>query len=106
MPIDMIYTDTHVEGNIKVIGIGGAGGNAVNTMIEKHIPGVVYIVANTDEKELSKSMADIKINLGEKTTGGLGAGSNPKIGFEAAKESDQLIRSKLENTDIDRKSVV
>ena len=100
MPIDMIYTDTHVEGNIKVIGIGGAGGNAVNTMIEKHIPGVVYIVANTDEKELSKSMADIKINLGEKTTGGLGAGSNPKIGFEAAKESDQLIRSKLENTDM------
>ena len=100
MPIDILHTDSHIEGNIKVIGVGGAGGNAVNTMIEKHISNVVFIVANTDEKELAKSKSDIKINLGEKTTGGLGAGSNPKIGFEAAKESDQLIRSKLENTDM------
>ena len=70
--------------NIKVIGIGGGGGNAVNRMIEDGVKGVEFIAANTDVQALNDSKAEIKINLGPKLTKGLGAGSNPEVGAKSA----------------------
>lgn len=69
---------------IKVIGLGGAGNNAVNRMIEAGLSGVEFIAANTDAQVLAKSLADHRIQLGEKLTRGLGAGANPEIGEKAA----------------------
>jgi cell division protein FtsZ len=85
---------------IKVIGVGGAGGNAVNTMIDKGIQGVEFIVANTDVMDLKKSKAKIKVQLGQKITRGHGTGNNPEIGKEAAIESLDELRSVLEDTDM------
>ncbi|HJF86170.1 MAG TPA: cell division protein FtsZ, partial [Companilactobacillus farciminis] len=72
---------------IKVIGVGGAGGNAVNRMVEADIKGVQFIAANTDVQALENSSAETKIQLGPKLTRGLGAGSNPEVGQKAAQES-------------------
>jgi cell division protein FtsZ len=85
---------------IKIIGVGGAGGNAVNTMIENNLNGVEFVVANTDTMDLHKSKAKIKLQLGKKTTRGLGTGANPEIGREAANESIDEIRSTLEGADM------
>lgn len=85
---------------IKVIGVGGAGGNAINTMIDNGIQGVEFIVANTDVMDLKKSQAKIKIQLGQKITRGHGTGNNPEIGREAALESQEEIRKILEGTDM------
>jgi len=85
---------------IKVIGVGGAGGNAVNSMIKAHLSGVEFIVANTDAQSLHKSLADSKINLGAKLTKGLGAGGDPGIGRKAAEESIQEIEDLLKETDM------
>src|SRR6186997_887441 len=71
---------------IKVIGIGGGGGNAVNRMIEAGIEGVQFLVANTDLQALKRSDAPIKLQIGEKLTKGLGAGGNPTTGRESALE--------------------
>lgn len=71
---------------IKVIGVGGAGGNAVNRMIRAKIAGVEFISANTDWQALRTNEAPVKIQLGEKLTKGLGAGANPEIGKQAALE--------------------
>jgi cell division protein FtsZ len=87
--------------SIKVIGVGGAGGNAVNSMIDKgNIEAVSFIVANTDAQALSKSSAPIKIQLGAKITKGLGAGSNPDIGRRSAEEEIETIISDIQDTDI------
>lgn len=72
---------------IKVIGVGGAGCNAVNRMIESGVKGVEFIVANTDLQVLNNSKADVKIQIGTNLTDGLGAGANPDVGREAAVES-------------------
>lgn len=72
---------------IKVIGIGGGGSNAVNRMIESGMKGVTFIAVNTDKQALSMSKAETKIQIGEKLTKGLGAGANPEIGQKAAEES-------------------
>ena len=72
---------------IKVIGIGGAGNNAVNRMVESGIKGVEFIAVNTDRQALILSKAASKIQIGEKITRGLGAGANPDIGAQAAEES-------------------
>ncbi|BDU49604.1 cell division protein FtsZ [Haliovirga abyssi] len=85
---------------IKVIGIGGAGGNAINNMIESGINGVEFIAANTDSQDLLKSKAEVKIQLGEKLTKGLGAGANPEVGKLAAEEDKEKIREHLEGTDL------
>lgn len=85
---------------IKVIGVGGGGGNAVNRMIQAGIAGVEYIVMNTDAQALRQSEAPIKIQLGEKTTRGLGAGANPEIGAKSAEESEEDIRSSIEGSDM------
>lgn len=83
---------------IKVIGVGGAGGNAINNMISSNLVGVKFIAANTDSQALEKSMASVRIQLGEKLTQGLGAGSIPQIGREAAIENEEAIRKALEES--------
>ncbi|MDM8539664.1 cell division protein FtsZ [Desulfococcaceae bacterium HSG7] len=83
---------------IKVIGIGGAGGNAVNNMIEAELQGVKFIVANTDAQALAISNAPVKLQIGQKLTEGLGAGANPQVGQEAAQESEDAIRESLKDS--------
>lgn len=85
---------------IKVIGVGGGGGNAVNRMIESGVQGIDFIVANTDLQALNNSMADIKIQIGSDLTNGLGAGANPQRGKEAALESKAEIEAALEGADM------
>src|ERR687894_1583002 len=85
---------------IKVIGIGGGGGNAVNRMIESGIEGIEFVVANTDLQALKRSRAPIKIQLGGRLTKGLGAGANPIIGREAALEDTEKIIEALEGADM------
>lgn len=86
---------------IKVIGVGGGGNNAVNSMIsQEEIKGVDFIAVNTDSQALLNSQAPIKIQLGEKLTKGLGAGGNPTIGQKAAEESKDKIKEILEGTDM------
>ncbi len=85
---------------IKVIGIGGGGGNAINTMISYNLRGVEFITANTDAQSLRTSSSPIKIQLGSEVTKGLGAGSNPEIGKQAAEESRDVIRRYLEDADM------
>ncbi|MEK7373595.1 MAG: cell division protein FtsZ [Thermodesulfobacteriota bacterium] len=85
---------------IKVIGIGGAGGNAVNTMISYSLRGVDFIAANTDAQALGASTSPIKIQLGVEVTKGLGAGSDPDIGRQAALEARELLREQLEGADM------
>ena len=85
---------------IKVVGIGGGGGNAVNTMINAGLPGVEFIAANTDAQALRSNLSPIKVQLGEKITKGLGAGSNPGVGKKAAEEDMELIREHLNGADM------
>lgn len=85
---------------IKVIGVGGGGGNAVNQMINDKVSGVDFIVANTDLQALDASHAQTKIQLGPKLTKGLGAGSNPEVGSKAAQESESEISKALEGADM------
>ena len=85
---------------IKVIGIGGGGGNAVNRMVESGLKGVDFIVANTDVQALNKSLAPIKLQIGSELTDGLGAGANPEVGREAALESKAAIEDALKGADM------
>lgn len=85
---------------IKVVGVGGGGTNAVNRMIESGLRGVEFIAINTDSQQLAMSEADFKVHIGEKITRGLGAGSNPEIGQQAAEESRDKIREVLEGADM------
>lgn len=85
---------------IKVIGVGGGGGNAVNRMIDEGVQGVEFIVANTDTQALSAAKAETKIQLGPKLTRGLGAGSNPEIGQKAAAESEEVLADALKGSDM------
>ena len=92
------YTDKVV--NIKVIGVGGAGNNVVNRMITSGIGGVEFVVVNTDRQDLNKSKCDNKLQIGEKLTGGMGAGSKPDIGKKSAEESRAAISKCLEGADM------
>lgn len=85
---------------IKVIGVGGAGGNAVNRMIDDGVQGVSFIAANTDVQALNSNKAESKIQLGPKLTRGLGAGSHPEVGQKAAEESQQTIEDALKGADM------
>ncbi|MDA9472872.1 cell division protein FtsZ [Enterococcus sp. 5H] len=85
---------------IKVIGVGGGGGNAVNRMIEENVKGVEFIAANTDVQALKNSKAETVIQLGPKYTRGLGAGSQPEVGQKAAEESEQVISDALQGADM------
>ncbi len=86
--------------NIKVIGVGGAGNNVVNRMIESGVGGVDFIVVNTDKQDLNKSKCPHKVQIGEKLTGGMGAGSKPDVGRKSAEESRAAIAKILEGTDM------
>ena len=92
------YVDNENSAKIKVIGVGGAGGNAINNMISSNLQGVKFIAANTDAQALEVSKAPVKIQLGERLTEGLGAGANPEVGREAAIETADAIRSALEGS--------
>ena len=99
--IELDLTDEQPFGTkIKVIGVGGAGGNAVNTMIENGLTGIEFIVVNTDIKDLKKSKAPNKLQIGKETTRGLGAGSNPEVGLKSAEESMDEIKEKLQDADM------
>ena len=89
------YVDQEKSAKIKVIGVGGAGGNAINNMIASNLHGVKFIAANTDSQALEISRAPVKIQLGQKLTEGLGAGANPQIGRDAALESEEALRNAL-----------
>lgn len=86
--------------DIKVIGVGGGGMNAVNKMIQAGVQNVEFIVANTDLQVLNNSPCENKLQLGEKTTNGLGAGANPSVGCEAAIESKEKIKKCIEGADM------
>lgn len=88
------------KANIKVIGVGGAGNNAVNRMIEDEAPSIEFVAANTDDQVLKTSKSSIRIQLGDKLTRGLGAGGNPEVGKRAAEESYDEIGQSLEGTDM------
>jgi len=90
------FVESEKRAKIKVIGVGGAGGNAINNMIDADLKGVEFIVANTDAQALEMSKATIKIQIGVEVTQGLGAGANPEIGKEAAMENADAIRSAVE----------
>ena len=85
---------------IKVIGVGGSGGNAINTMVEKNLKGVEFIAANTDLQALEKSSADVRLQLGPGITRGMGAGADPEKGRDAAQESYEEIRNTLSDADM------
>jgi cell division protein FtsZ len=86
--------------NIKIIGVGGAGGNAINAMIRNNLYGVEFIAANTDGSDLTKSSANMKLQIGKKLTRGLGTGANPEIGSRSAEESKDEIKSHLDGADM------
>jgi cell division protein FtsZ len=92
------YIDNEKSAKLKVIGVGGAGGNAINNMIASKLQGVKFIAANTDVQALDISNAPVKIQMGERLTEGLGAGANPQIGREAALESEEALRSALQDS--------
>ncbi|MEY8514650.1 cell division protein FtsZ [Lactococcus taiwanensis] len=93
-------TDLTTGAVIKVIGVGGGGGNAINRMIEEGVSGVEFIAANTDVQALRSSKADTVIQLGPKLTRGLGAGAQPEVGKRAAEESAETVSQALEGSDM------
>ena len=98
--VDDIDTSLASNAKIKVIGVGGGGGNAVQNMIASGLRGVQFVCANTDVQALNKNGASVKVKLGEKLTKGLGAGANPAIGREAAVESVGSIREAIGDADM------
>ena len=92
--------ESNTQANIKVIGVGGGGGNAINTMVESGLKGVEFIAVNTDMQALEMSRADIRVQLGPNVTRGLGAGANPEIGRKSAEESVQEIKDFLQGSDM------
>ncbi|SIT67809.1 cell division protein FtsZ [Edaphobacillus lindanitolerans] len=98
----MLEFDTNIDALavIKVIGVGGGGNNAVNRMIEHGVQGVEFIAVNTDAQALKLSEAEVKLQIGEKLTRGLGAGANPEVGKKAAEESKEQIEEALRGADM------
>ena len=98
--IELVGQSEALGARIKVIGIGGGGGNAVNTMISAGLSGVDFLAANTDLQALNANLSANKIQLGKQLTQGLGAGANPEIGREAALEDVQRLRDYLTGADM------
>ena len=113
MPFDFAEEQANVV-QIKVVGVGGGGGNAVNRMVDAGVKGVEFVAINTDKAALLKSKANVKLQIGDKTTAGMGAGGNPNNGHAAAEESRDEIAAVIRDADMifitagmgDRKSVV
>lgn len=95
-----VAPDIETFARIKVVGVGGAGGAAVNRMIEAGVEGVEFIVVNTDAQAIHHSKAQVKIHIGKDTTRGLGAGADPSVGQKAAEESHDEIKKALEGADM------
>ena len=100
MAVHSVETGPENVVTLKVVGIGGAGGNVVNRMVSSGTNGVEFIAVNTDKQALSMSTADTKIQIGEKLTHGQGAGSDPSVGEKAAEESRNEVAKALEGTDM------
>ncbi|MBF0281283.1 MAG: cell division protein FtsZ [Zetaproteobacteria bacterium] len=100
MPSFTIDDTAGQNAKIKVIGVGGGGGNALNNMIQHHINGVEFVVANTDSQAINRSQASVSIQLGSDITRGLGAGANPNVGREAALNEREQILEALRGTDM------
>jgi cell division protein FtsZ len=98
MKIQLVPSE--LSARIKVLGIGGAGGNAINDMIKSNMVGVDFIAANTDAMSLERSLAPVKIQLGTSVTRGLGAGGNPEVGREATKEEGERVKQVLQGADM------
>ncbi len=99
---NMLEFDFEMESlaQIKVIGVGGGGSNAVNRMIENGVQGVEFITVNTDAQALHMAKSEHKLQIGDKLTRGLGAGANPEVGKKAAEESRDLIMNTLKGADM------
>ncbi len=101
MPLKFTLDDTHKQvANIKVIGVGGGGGNALNNMIAQGLSGVSFIAANTDAQVLSQSLAKIRLQMGSTSTKGLGAGGKPEVGRDAANADRNQIKMLLQDTEM------
>lgn len=100
MPIELDTTLPPYDARIRVVGVGGGGGNAVRTMITRGLEGVEFIAANTDHQALMNNPAGVKLQLGKATTRGLGAGANPDVGRQAVEESIDDIRDALDGADM------
>src|ERR687894_598054 len=85
---------------MKVVGVGGGGGNAVNRMIDEHLEGVEFISVNTDAQAMLNSKSDVKIQIGKKLTRGLGAGARPEIGRQAVDENREELLRVLQGSDL------
>ena len=94
------YVENESSAKIKVIGVGGAGGNAVNNMIDSKLKGVKFIVANTDAQALRQFKGKTILQIGSSVTKGLGAGANPEVGRQAALEDRELIQEAIVNSDM------
>jgi cell division protein FtsZ len=100
LELDLNHDEIPFGTHIKIIGVGGAGGNAIGTMIGYNLNGLEFIVANTNIIDLKKSKAKIRLQLGRELTKGLGAGANPDTGRKAAEESREDIKNHLKDTDL------
>jgi len=100
VPIDIREIEPDKKARIVVIGVGGAGNNAVNRMVDENMSGVEFIGVNTDKQALDLCKAKKQIQIGAKLTGGLGAGSKPEIGEKAAQESEEDIRAAIQGADM------
>ena len=98
MPFEVAEQSNVVQ--IKVVGVGGGGGNAINRMVDAGVKGVEFVAINTDKAALIKSKADVKLQIGDKTTAGMGAGGNPNNGHAAAEESRDEIAAAIRDADM------
>lgn len=99
MKLELVF-EPHESANIKVVGVGGAGGNAVNRMIESGFAGVDFVAINTDAQALSCSLAATQVQIGKQLTHGLGSGGNPDIGRKAIEEDGELVETALKGADM------
>src|ERR1041384_4183191 len=98
--LGVMLEEQELGARIKVVGVGGGGGNAVNRMIQAGIKGVEFMVANTDVQAMRSSLASTKLQIGAKLTKGLGAGANPEVGKQAALEDTDRILEALHGADM------
>lgn len=98
--LEITTTETDSSAKIIVIGVGGAGNNAVNRMIDENIGGVEFVGVNTDKQALMLCKAPTLIQIGEKLTKGLGAGADPEVGMKAAEESAEELSSAVDGADM------
>ncbi len=99
MKLELVF-EPHDSAHIKVVGVGGAGGNAVNRMIESGFAGVDFVAVNTDAQALSTSLAATQVQIGKQLTHGLGSGGNPEIGRKAIQEDAELVGAALKGADM------